>query len=99
MTGLFFFGVLVIALIGMIVTSCLKYRLTFGQLYQISVYARTLPLLLNAIVSFLPFSIPMFGIINFGISVLFLVVAIQKMKESDLAKPIEIVSEQSDYFR
>lgn len=99
MTGLFFFGVLVVALIGMIAASCLKYRLTFGQLYQMSVYARTLPLLLKAVVSFLPFSIPMFGIINFGISVLFLILAIQKMKESDLEKPIEIVSEQSDYFR
>lgn len=93
MTALFFFGVLIVALIGMIVASCMKYRLTFGQLYQMGVYARTLPLLIKAIVSFLPFSIPMFGIINFGISVLYLVLAIQKMKESDLQKPIEIVSE------
>ncbi|WP_124067280.1 DUF1189 domain-containing protein [Clostridium sp. E02] len=93
MTALFFFGVLIVALIGMIVASCMKYRLTFGQLYQMGVYARTLPLLIKAIVSFLPFSIPMFGIINFGISVLYIVLAIQKMKESDLQKPIEFVSE------
>ena len=99
MTSLFFFGVLVVALIGMIAASCMKYRLTFGQLYQMGVYARTLPLLLKAIVSFLPFSIPMFGIINFGLSVLYIILAIQKMKESDLEKPIEFVSEQSDYFR
>nr|WP_314460625.1 DUF1189 domain-containing protein [uncultured Clostridium sp.] len=99
MTALFFFGVLVVALIGMIASSCMKYRLTFGQLYQMGVYARTLPLLLKAIVSFLPFSIPMFGIINFGLSVLYIVLAIQKMKESDLEKPMEFVSEQNDYFR
>ncbi len=99
MTALFFFGVLVVALIGMIAASCMKYRLTFGQLYQMGVYARTLPLLIKAIVSFLPFSIPMFGIINFGISVLYIVLAIQKMKESDLQKPMEFVSEQDNYFR
>lgn len=98
-TALFFFGVLVVALIGMIVASCMKYRLTFGQLYQMGVYARTLPLLIKAIVSFLPFSIPMFGIINFGLSVLYIVLAIQKMKESDLQKPMEFVSEQDNYFR
>ncbi|MBE7722041.1 MAG: DUF1189 domain-containing protein [Lacrimispora celerecrescens] len=99
MTALFFFGVLAVALIGMIVASCMKYRLTFGQLYQMGVYARTLPLLIKAIMSFLPFSIPMFGIINFGLSVLYIVLAIQKMKESDLQKPMEFVSEQGDYFR
>lgn len=99
MTALFFFGVLVVALIGMIAASCMKYRLTFGQLYQMGVYARTLPLLIKAIMSFLPFSIPMFGIINFGLSVLYIVLAIQKMKESDLQKPMEFVSEQGNYFR
>lgn len=99
MTALFFFGVLAVALIGMIVASCMKYRLTFGQLYQMGVYARTLPLLIKAIMSFLPFSIPMFGIINFGLSVLYIVLAIQKMKESDLQKPMEFDSEQGDYFR
>lgn len=99
MAALFFFGVLIVALIGMIVASCMKYHLTFGQLYQMGIYARTLPLLIKALVSFLPFSIPMFGIINFGISVLYLILAIQKMKETDLQKPIEFVSEQDTYFR
>lgn len=99
MTGLFFFGVLFVALIGMIVASCMKYQLTFGQLYQLGIYARTLPLLIKAVVSFLPFSIPMFWIINFGLSVLYLVLAIQKMKEQDLQQPMEFVSEQDNYFR
>ncbi len=99
MAAFFFFGVLIVALLGMIAASCMRYKLTFGQLYQMGVYARTLPLLLKAIVSFLPFSIPMFGIINFGLSVLCIVLAIQKMKEFDLQHPIEIVSEQDNYFR
>ena len=70
MTMLFFFGVLFVALIGMIVASSMKYQLTFGQLY----------LLIKACVSWLPFTIPYFWIINFGISVVILGVVIKGMK-------------------
>lgn len=95
MTALFFFGVLFVALIGMVVSSCMKYQLTFGQLYLLGVYSRTLPLLIKAVVSFLPFDIPFFFIINFGISVLFIVGAIQKMKEQQLQQPLQFTSENS----
>lgn len=93
MALLFFFGVLVVALIGMIVASCMKYSLTFGQLYLLGIYSRTLPLILKVIVSFLPFKIPFFTIINFGLSVLIIIVAIQKMKEQNLQKPLEFTSD------
>ena len=80
-TALFFFGVLFIALIGMIVASAMKYQLTFGQLYLLGIYSRTLPLIIKAIVRFLPFNIPYFWVINFGLSVLILFLTIRKMKE------------------
>lgn len=80
-TAFFFFGVLFVALLGMIVASALKYQLTFGQLYLLGVYSRTLPLIIKALVSFLPFKIPYFWVINFGLSVLILYLAIRKMKE------------------
>lgn len=80
-TALFFFGVLFVALLGMIVASSLKYQLTFGQLYLLAVYSRTLPLIIKAVVHFLPFNIPYFWVINFGLSVLILFLAIRKMKE------------------
>lgn len=81
-TALFFFGVIFVALLGMIVASSLKYQLTFGQLYLLGVYSRTLPLIIKAIVRFLPFNIPYFWVINFGLSVLILFLAIRKMKEA-----------------
>lgn len=93
MTALFFFGVLFAALIGMIVASCMKYQLTFGQLYLLGIYSRTLPLMIKAAVSFLPFDIPFFFIINFGISLFIIGCAIQKMKEQKLAKPLEFTSD------
>ena len=83
MTTMFFFGVLIVALLGMIVASVMNYRLTFGQLYQMGIYTRTLPLMTKALLSFLPFPMPMFEIINFGLSVLYIVFAIRKMKELD----------------
>lgn len=92
MTVLFFFGVLFVALIGMIVASCMDYKLTFGQLYLLGIYSRTLPLIIKAILSFLPVTVPFFWILNFGISVLILIMAIRKMKENKLEKPLEFTS-------
>ena len=80
-TALFFFGVLFVALLGMIVASALRYQLTFGQLYLLGIYSRTLPLIIKALVSRLPFSIPYFWVFNFGLSVLILFLAIKKMSE------------------
>ena len=92
MTALFFFGVLVVALLGMIVASCMKYQLTFGQLYLLGIYSRTLPLIIKAVHSLLPFNIPFFFVINFGVSLLIIGCAIQKMKERNLQKPLEFTS-------
>jgi hypothetical protein len=81
MTALFFFGVLFVALLGMIVASCMRYQLTFGQLYLLGVYSRVLPLLIKALVSYLPFTIPYFWVINFGLSVVIIGIAIKGMRE------------------
>ena len=92
MTALFFFGVLFVALLGMIVASCMKYQLTFGQLYLLGIYSRTLPLIIKAVISFLPFNISFFFIINFGLSLLLIGCAMQKMKEQNLRQPLEFTS-------
>lgn len=87
MTALFFFGVLFVALIGMIIASCMNYQLTFGQLYLMGIYSRTLPLLVKALVSYLPFGIPYFWVINFGLSALIIGLAIMKMKNQTPETP------------
>lgn len=92
MTAFFFFGVLFVALIGMIVASCMKYQLTFGQLYLLGIYSRVLPLAIKAAVSYLPFNIPYFWVINFGLSIFILVRVIQHLKESMLQQPMEFHS-------
>lgn len=97
MCALFFFGVLFIALMGMIAASCMKYQITFGQLYLLGIYSRTLPLIIKAAVSFLPVNIPFFVIINFGISVFILVRVIQNLKEQQLKRPLEFTSNTQYY--
>ncbi|MBD5546038.1 MAG: DUF1189 domain-containing protein [Lachnospiraceae bacterium] len=92
MTAFFFFGVLFVALMGMIVASCMNCKLTFGQLYLLGIYSRTLPLIIKAVVSFLPIGIPFFFILNFGLSLFIIVMAIQKMKEQQLPRPLEFTS-------
>lgn len=81
MTAWFFVGVLIVALISMIVASCMNIKISFGKLYILGVYSRTLPLIIKAAVSFLPFGIPFFYIINFGLSVLIVGLALQKIKQ------------------
>ena len=77
----FFVGVIFVALIGMIIASSMNKKLTFGQLYKLGVYSRTIPLLLKALLSFLPFSIPMFWVINLGISAVILIFAIKNIPD------------------
>lgn len=81
MTALFFFGVLFVALCGRIITSRMNRRLTFGQLYIMAIYSRTFPLLLKAVISILPVTVPFFEVINFGMSVFIMAMAITQMKD------------------
>lgn len=97
MTGLYFFGVLFVALLGMIAASCMKKDLTFGQLYLLGIYSRTLPLIIKAVLSFLPVGIPFFFIINFGISLAIIVCAIGGMNEKQLQQPLEFTSGSNGY--
>lgn len=97
-TALFFFGVLFVALFGMIIASCMKVKLTFGQLYLLGIYSRTLPLLIKAILSLLDISVPftLSLIINLGLSLLYLGLAMQKMKEQPPQQSLQCTSENEN---
>lgn len=83
----FFFGVLFTALLGMIAASILQARIPFGSLYQMSVYARTTPMLLKMLSEVFGFAIPGFFLLNFGISLAYLVGAIKAWKREQDNKP------------
>lgn len=85
----FFFGILILSLIGLIVNSVTKAGLSFGHIFIFSIYSRTLSLAVKALVSFLPFGIPFFWVINFGISVIYLYLACKSIKKD--AEPAEVI--------
>lgn len=96
MEATFFFGVIFVALLGMIVASCMQAKLTFGELYKLGVYTRTTPLLIKAVFSFLPFGIPFFWLISVGISLGYLAGAIRNMNSQDLnGQPVVFYSEEA----
>lgn len=96
MQATFFFGVIFVALFGMIVASCMQTKLTFGKLYKLGIYTRTTPLLIKALLSFLPFGLPFFWIISLGISLGYLAGAMRSMNTQDLGgQPVVFHSEES----
>jgi hypothetical protein len=64
--GLFF------ALLGMLFGSIAGATLTFGSLYQIAIHAQTASLLVRVVMAFLPFFIPMSGLLTFLITAVYL---------------------------
>lgn len=96
-TAFFFFGVLFVALLGMIAASCMKCELTFGQLYMMGIYSRTLPLIIKAVLTLVDIDFFAYNFISIGISLIILICAMRKMKEVSLEQPLKYVSEDN-YF-
>lgn len=86
-TALFFFGVLMVSLVGMILNAILKAELTFGQIFILGLYGRTLPLLFKGFVlrflnwSVIPIRIPYFWVINFGVTLVYMFLAMRRIRE------------------
>lgn len=77
----FFFAVLFVGLIGLIFASIQKAKLTFGQAFLLGIYSRTLSLAIKGIVKLVGVTIPFFWVINFGISLIYLYLAIKHVKK------------------
>lgn len=92
----FFFAVMFIALLGMIVASCVHQDMTFGQLYKLGIYTRTTPLLIKALISFLPIGVPFYFLISIGISLAYMAGALKNIKTPPLTGgPLVFSSDQA----
>lgn len=78
----FFAGAVFAAALGAVIGSILKYRLDFSGLFKMAVHARTLPILMKALLSWCPVWIPFPFVVNFGISAVYLWRAIAYMKQN-----------------
>jgi len=71
------FAALFYALVAMLLQSISGGTLTFGPLYQIAVHAQTTALLVRIILSFLPFAIPLSGLLTIIITSVYLWMAVK----------------------
>lgn len=83
--GVYFFAALFVALVCMIIASIQKYRFTFGQIYLMSIYGKTLSLLLKGVfrltgVSGLPLIGSFLGLMYFIISCVYVCIAMSHIE-------------------
>jgi hypothetical protein len=74
---------LILALLGLIANSVLKSSLKFNNLLNISIYALTLPLLIQLAVNLYGYPMPRFGYIYWGISVLYVALAVKSCRDEE----------------
>lgn len=82
----YFLAALFVALAGMIICSFMNQKLTFGQIYLLSLYAKTLPLFVKGLLKVIDYSFFGFSIIAFAIACLYVGFAIHHMDMLDEEK-------------
>jgi len=75
-----FFSVLIISLIGLIINSAAKTNLSYRNIFKISVYSITMPLLICTIMDLLPVLIPFKWFIFYAIATVYVYGAINSIK-------------------
>ena len=83
---LYLLGALIVALIGMIICSCMHYKLTYGQLILLSIYAKTLSLLVKAVLNLFDVSIVFYGFMGCAVSCIYLGFAIAHIKQNEIER-------------
>ncbi|HRU42411.1 MAG TPA: DUF1189 domain-containing protein [Candidatus Diapherotrites archaeon] len=73
----------ILALMGIVANAVLKGRLKYNNLLNISIYALTLPMLVQLAVNLYGYPIPRFGLIYWVISILYLDLAIKSCIDQD----------------
>lgn len=71
----------ILALLGLSANAVFKGRLKFNNLMNISIYALTLPMLIQLAVGLYGYPIPRFGLIYWGISILYVVLAVKNCSD------------------
>lgn len=79
----YFLAALFVALAGMVMCSFMNQKLTFGQLYLLSLYAKTLPLFVKGLLKAINISFFGFFILTFAIACLYVGFAIHNMDMQD----------------
>lgn len=74
----------ILALFGLIINAAMNADLKYGNMLNISIYALTLPLLLQLAVNLSGYVVPGFWLIYWGISILYVAMAVKNCKDSGI---------------
>lgn len=74
---------LILALLGLLANAILKGSLKFNNLLNISIYALTFPMLIQLAVNLSGYTLPKFGYIYWGISVLYVALAVKSCGDEE----------------
>ena len=93
---IFFFGfkfiaAFIVSLIGLIINAFCKAKITFGEIYKLSIYALTFSIILKAFFIVIGIQVPQFWILYYGIPLIYLGLGlnlISKDQNQDLEKDI-----------
>ena len=98
-TALFFFGVLIVSLVGMLLNMILNAQLSFGEIFIIALYGRTMPLFFKGLIlrflswTIFPITIPYFWVINFGVTLVYMFLAMKRIG-AERSQPVQYVYQQ-----
>lgn len=101
--AVYFFNALILALIGMIIASTQKNKMTFGQIYIVAIYAKTAPLLIKGLIKLTGLSsVPVLGgLLGMGLWVLVFVYICLAMaeikKQSEVPATPQVEYPYTDY--
>lgn len=96
--GGYFFAALFVALVGMIIASVQNYRATFGQIYLLAIYAKTLPLFIKGFcrltgLSGLPLMGTLIGWGGFALACVYVAMALSRIDKENKSREAQPVIE------
>ncbi len=79
------FWALVVSLFGLIVMSIMKMSLEFGDVFKLSIYSLTVPVILETVLEVAGISLPYFVVLYLGIALLYLGLGFREIKKEAIA--------------
>lgn len=83
-TAAFYLRILLVSLIVLLMASLMNLKFSYGSLFKLSVYTRTVPVAVRALLGVLNWSIPFFFLIDLAVSAVYAYFALKEIKKDSL---------------
>lgn len=85
-----FFSAFIITILALIVNGFYKAKVTFGQIYKLSIYALTLPIIIKVFFTVTTLYFGFFWVVYYGVALLYLILALKSINKNqqEIGEPI-----------